>query len=189
MIAALTGVVRDNTTQLVVDVNGVGYGVSVANVLLSQYPVGTPVDLYIYTHVAEQSLELFGFSTQKEKELFLLMLQVSGVGPRTALQLAALGSTQITNAVQQGQTSIFTQVPRVGKKLAQKIIIELSGKLGSLKELQLGSLDDTQSMVLDALRSLGYDEALAHDLVSKEDYSNMEIEIALAQTIKKLRKR
>jgi len=186
MIAFLTGTLLEIGTPIVLLVGGVGYGVRVADKHTASWSQGQSLSLWIHTHVAETSLELFGFPEPKEKELFLLLLQVSGIGPRTALQLSSLGSEQIGRAVRAGDTRFFSQVPRVGKKLAQKIIIELASKLGSLEELQLGTLDTNHALLLEAMLALGYDEHLVYDRVSKTDMSTVTLEQALKQTIQTL---
>lgn len=189
MIAYLTGTLHELGNPLILLVNGVGYGVRVAEKHSAQWSEGQDLSLWIYTNVSETTLELFGFPQKKEKELFLLLLQVSGVGPRTALQLSSLGSEQIGTAVRAGDTKYFTQIPRVGKKLAQKIIIELASKLGSLEELHLGTLDTEHALLLEALLALGYVENDVYDLVRKTEMTGITLEIALKQTMQLLGKR
>ncbi|NCN06396.1 MAG: Holliday junction branch migration protein RuvA [Candidatus Pacebacteria bacterium] len=183
MIAFLTGTLHQVGTPLILLVGGVGYSVRVAEKHQSLWSVGQNLSLWIHTHVAETKFELFGFPDQKEKELFLLLLQVSGVGPSTALQLGAIGSEKISQAVRDGAVRTFTQVPRVGKKLAQKIIIELGSKLGAIEELQLGTLDTDRALLLEALLSLGYEEQRVYDVVRKTNMDNQTLEQALKQTM------
>jgi len=183
MIAHLTGTLLELSSPIILQVGGVGYGVHVSGKHLATWSEGQELSLWIHTNVAEKTLELFGFPDKKEKELFLLLLQVSGVGPKTALQLSSLGGEQISRAVRAGEVRFSSQVPRVGKKLAQKIIIELASKLGSLEELQLGTLDTDHAMLLEAMLSLGYEEHVVYDTVSKTDMSSITLEQALKQTI------
>lgn len=188
MIGFLQGTPKIIGTDLLVLVNGVGYQVSVSShtlALASQQPV---IELYIYTHVREDTLELFGFSSTEEKRLFTLLLDVSGVGPRTALGISDRGPESIITAVQQADTSFFSKIPRVGKKLAQKIIIELKGKLGSLKELQLGPTSSKEQDILNALTSLGFDENHVLDLLREEDYTALALEDTIKRLIQKMGK-
>ena len=147
MIAYLTGSPIFQAQQVVVVTGGVGYLVHVGNTLLSQLSSqqAEQVSLHIYTHVKEDRLELYGFDRLENLELFKLLIAISGVGPKTAQNLVDAGSERLIEAVRQAQTSFFTSVPRVGKKLAQKIIIELKSKLGSLQELNLSTLSPTLS--------------------------------------------
>lgn len=158
MIARLTGTPLEFDQKLIIDVNGVGYAVSITTTTFSKVDWNTLLSLWIYTHVTEQNIELFGFSEIAEQKLFKLLLSVSGVGPTTALAICNLGASKITEAVQQANVSFFTKAPRVGKKLGQKIIIELTSKLGSLKELDLQPLSSAQSEAQEALLSLGFSE-------------------------------
>src|SRR3989344_5047691 len=105
MIAFLTGTLLEIGTPIVLLVGGVGYGVRVADKHTASWSQGQSLSLWIHTHVAETSLELFGFPEPKEKELFLLLLQVSGIGPRTAWQLTSLGSAQLDQSVRCPESS------------------------------------------------------------------------------------
>ena len=118
-----------NQTQALIKANQVGYLVTVSTTILAQ----KPSELYLYTHVKEDKLDLYGFTSWDERSVFELLLSVSGVGPSTAYHIVSAGHTQLVEAVQQAQISFFTAIPRVGKKMAQKIIIELSGKLANSK--------------------------------------------------------
>lgn len=185
MIALLTGTPTILEDSLVLDVNGVGYGLAVGHKTLQQTLDKQTVQLHIYTHVREEALELYGFATLQDKRLFLLLLTVSGIGPRTALAITDKGATAITTAVQQADVSFFSSVPRVGKKLAQKIIIELTSKLGSLKELNLQPLTTFEEELSTALVSLGFSEQESAEIVRLEDFSRHTLEEALQSILKK----
>ncbi len=188
MIGFLTGqpkVVEDKV--IVITKDGVGWEVSVGESLLAKLTNQNEVSLYIYTHVKEDQLALFGFNTQAEKKLFQLLLNVSGVGPTTALNIADLGAERITQAVQEAQVSTFTTIPRVGKKLAQKIIIELKPKLGSLKELELGEVSGQTKELAEALLALGFDEQTAYQTARKFKDDKRPIEVVLKEAIQTLR--
>ncbi|MBP9781583.1 Holliday junction branch migration protein RuvA [Candidatus Woesebacteria bacterium] len=172
MIGMLTGVVILQNQEVIIDVSGVGYQVAVTTSTTAKLINGQTVTLHIFTHVKEDALELFGFPELAEKKLFQLLLSVSGVGPRTALAISDLGASTITQAVQEANVSRFSTVPRVGKKLAQKIIIELKSKLGSLQELELGGVTDpNQQEVVAALLSLGFEEQQIYRVVREIDAS------------------
>ncbi len=186
MIAYLQGQPLVVDSQLILMCNGVGYGVHVTNATLSSIATLQTVSLHIYTHVKEEALELFGFVNHEEKKLFLLLLSVSGVGPKTALAILEKGTTAVVTAVQQAQVQVFSSVPRVGKKVAQKIIIELTPKLGSLKQLQLTPLSTFQSELTLALVSLGFDPDVVEELVRTQELEELGLPQALQLCLKKL---
>lgn len=158
MIAYLKGQAIRSAKGLIVVCGGVGYGVLVPERVFANVDVDGQVELFVHTHVREDALELFGFASHDDQRVFELLIDVSGVGPKTALQILNFQPNEIITAVQQADIGFFSQVPRVGKKLAQKIIIELRGKLGSLKDLDLQPLSPMRQEVKDALLQLGFAE-------------------------------
>lgn len=146
--------------SLLIHVGGVGYEVKVTPATLTSAQqkshLNQDIELFIYTHVREEALDLFGFATLEEKELFMMVLNVSGVGPKTALLLTDRGQAALVTAVQTADVAFFTGIPRVGKKLGQKIIIELKSKLGSLQELSLANDSAHRQDIREALTSLGF---------------------------------
>lgn len=147
-----------------IDVNGVGYKVLVPiHVLSSVRKSNGKVTLFTYTHVREDALSLFGFLSLEDLKLFETLLTVSGIGPKTALGIFSLGSSsEITEAIIKGDVSYFTGVPRLGKKNAQKIIIELKNKLGGT-ELDLSGKDgEEQEEVLSVLKTFGFSSKESH---------------------------
>ncbi len=185
MIAYLEGQALVKKDHLIVLTGGVGYLVFVGSKILSS--INTSVEniaLYIYSHIKEDRFELYGFQNEEDLEIFKMLIAISGVGPKTALALANAGTNQLIEAVQQAQTSFFTNVPRVGKKLAQKIIIELKSKLGSLKELNLGTLSPKAQDVMDALLGLGFEENAVQTILTQLDLENMDLQVAIKTVIK-----
>ena len=186
MIGFLKGTIElQEDPYLFVNVNGVGYKVTASKDLLAQSSkIGDAIKLFTYTHVREDILELYGFSTRENLKLFELLISVSGVGPKTALGVFSIGSAeQILNAIAKGDVSFFTSVPRLGKKNAQKIIIELKNKVGSVVELDLSGEDvKEQEEVLEVLKTLGFSgkEAISAIKSIKKDASTEEkIRLAL----------
>ncbi len=157
MIRMLSGKVHSLLLDgLVLDVQGVGYEVWMASRQLSQYTLGQEVVLQIYTHVKEDALELYGFPTSEDRHLFTLLIGVSGVGPKTALNVLRDGYQVGVEAIRQSNVAFFQSIPRLGKKTAQKIILELQSKVGGeggiTFELQSPVVQDVQ----EALESMGY---------------------------------
>ena len=150
MIGMLKGEVAllDNPF-LIVDVNGVGYKVLVAAGILAKTSLNSKIVLFTYTHVRDDILSLFGFLEFLDLKLFERLIGVSGIGPKTAMNIFSVGERdQIMSAVASGDVGFFTSVPRLGKKNAQKIIIELKGKLDMDSILGNGEGHNEVSMVL-----------------------------------------
>lgn len=185
MIALLIGKPVVQKDHVIMMVGGVGYGVAVGGKTLSELSGKPEATLYIYTHVREDALDLYGFSAHEEKELFKQLLSVTGVGPRTALSIVDFGAQRVVQAIQTADVSLFTSVPRVGKKVAQKIIIELKGKLGSLQELNLGPRSPLEQDVSDALLVLGFTETeIQWGLRVMEDTEETDVAVLVKQAIK-----
>ncbi|HTG00381.1 MAG TPA: Holliday junction branch migration protein RuvA [Nitrospirota bacterium] len=176
MIALLTGRLRRKSRDyLVIDVNGVGYEVHIPLSTSSALPgIGEEVSLHIHTHVREDTLALFGFIDEAEKDAFLLLLGVSGIGPRLALGvLSSLSVPDIVRAIQSSDDSKLCSIPGIGKKTAARMILELRDKVACLAAYscadgdagvrQSGNADDAVS----ALVNLGYKKPLAEEAVKK----------------------
>jgi len=188
MIGYLVGKPKIYGAQLLVLVQGVGYQVAVGQKILVAAQLTDQIELFIHTHVKEEALELFGFANAADKHLFLLLLNVSGVGPKTALVISEMGSTALHTAVQEADVTAFTKAPRVGKKLAQKIIIELKTKLGSIKELNLAEPSPHEQELLLALTSLGFAEDHIREAIKMAHVDGMMVEQALPKVLKVLQK-
>ncbi len=143
---------------LIVDVQGVGYRVLVTNEISSKAKLGEKIKLFIYTHVKEDALDLFGFEELDDLKLFQNFLTVPGIGPKTAMNVFSFHKrADIINAILTSDVSVLTSVPRLGTKNAQKIIIELKSKVGSIKELDLtGKEFEEQTEVINALKNFGF---------------------------------
>lgn len=135
MIASLSGLLRQKSPDsLVLDVQGVGYEVFISSRTYDHLPVvGETCFLLIHTNVREDAITLFGFERQESKDLFLLLVSVSGVGPKLALAiLSGLGTRELTTAISMEDFSRLTAIPGVGKKTAQRLCVELGEKVGKL---------------------------------------------------------
>lgn len=186
MIGSLTGTPKMLGKQLIIEVGGVGYSVSVGTSTLSQIIHKTQVQLCIHTHVREDEITLYGFLSSQDKSLFEHLLGVSGIGPKSALFIADRGVEPITQAVQSADVSFFTQIPRVGKKLAQKIIIDLRSKLGALKELDLTPESQQYSDVVMALENLGFAKSEIYKAIQSIDIEQLSLSDAIKATMKQL---
>ncbi|MFL5273744.1 MAG: Holliday junction branch migration protein RuvA [Anaeromyxobacteraceae bacterium] len=135
MIARLTGLVAEKSVDhAILDVNGVGYRVSLSAVALAALPAaGERVSLRTYTHVREDALQLFGFATEEEEQVFAELIAVKNVGPRAAQNiLSGIQARDLARAVADGDVARLTKVPGVGKKTAERLCLELKDKLATL---------------------------------------------------------
>ncbi|MFQ5341981.1 MAG: Holliday junction branch migration protein RuvA [Anaerolineae bacterium] len=168
MIAMLRGMLelREEDT-IIVDVNGVGYYVNVpASVMNTLGREGSDVSLYTHLHVRENELSLYGFSTLDQRALFQQLLTVSGIGPRVAMALlSAFSPEQLRLAIAEGNVSLLTQAPGVGKRTAERMILDLKGKIDLAELVPAGEPSLADAEVITALESLGYSHAEAQDAV------------------------
>lgn len=160
MIAYLSGIVSHLTPRYcLINTGPVGYEVEAPIRTLQALTQGEAAELYIYTYVREDQLKLFGFETILERDLFTLLIGISGVGPKAALSILSAGTVElIQHAIVKADVTFFTTIKGLGKKTAQKIIIDLKSKLGSLEELDLSDnqLELYSQDVVDALTSFGF---------------------------------
>jgi Holliday junction DNA helicase RuvA len=176
MIASISGKLRrKGTDYLIVDVSGVGYQVHVPLSTYCGIPEnGEEVSLHIHTHLREDSLSLFGFLTEAEKDMFLLLMGVSGIGPRLALAvLSSLSVADLSCAIRSSDDAKLCAIPGIGKKTAARMVLELKDKI----QLLLAPLTTSSSMtvagrnddedVISALVGLGYKKPLAEETVKK----------------------
>jgi len=170
MIASLTGrVERSAPGQVVVDVAGVGYRVHVPLSTFAALPgTGRECRLRIVTVVREEELSLYGFATAEEEELFRLLQGVNGVGPRLALKvLSGLNATNLRHALASADYGLLTTVPGVGKRLAERLVVELRDKVGAAGEAAAPTPagDPIAADALEALMALGYPQKTARKAV------------------------
>jgi len=162
MIARLTGVLAERSPPFVLlDVNGVGYEVQVPMSTFYNLPeLGAKVTLLTQFIVREDAQQLFGFLTAAERESFRELIKISGVGPRIALALlSGLNASELAQAVAAQDTSRLVKVPGIGKKTAERLLLELKGKLApALATPGFAAASDAQSDILQALVALGYSD-------------------------------
>ena len=163
MIAHVFGKVAEKFNgSLVIDVHGVGYEVSVATNDFDAVILDQEIKFYTYHHVREQSEELFGFSSLAAKKLFEMLITVQGVGPKAALAILSLGDAeQVRNAIANADSSFVQKATGVGKKTAERVVVDLSDKVGlpthyGRTEAPLQTELNTSDEALEALMALGY---------------------------------
>lgn len=182
MIALLRGkIVLRESRAVVIDVSGVGYRVHVGRNILSK-PENEEIEVYTHLHVGSDTLVLYGFETPDELGLFLSLLRVSGVGPRSALMiLSEIPAHELRQAIINSDTIPLTRVSGIGKKTADRIILELSGTL--VEQKTVGGDE-----ALDALERLGYTRREASDALHHVDRSIMDVKDRIRSALQTLSK-
>lgn len=154
MIGSLRGtMIHRGIQHILLEVQGVGYRVAITPGVLAMTKEGEQLFVYIHEVIREDAHDLYGFIKQSELDLFLQLLSVSGVGPKVAMTITSIGTSEtVQKAITSGDVDTLTSVPGVGKKTAQKIVLELRGKLVEETE----NLPGVDGEVMSALQSLGY---------------------------------
>jgi holliday junction DNA helicase RuvA len=189
MIGKLKGTISNPTNPLIVDVHDVGYLVHITDKLRSELKAHTSYEFFIYTHIRDDAFDLYGFTTTEELELFKLLLTVSGIGPKTALTVVGRGASAVERAVKLSDVEFFTSVPRLGRKNAQKIIIELKTKLGSLMDLNLSGDNGETKQIVDALVSMGFAKQEVNTVLEKIADTEETLEEKIRHALKLLGRR
>ena len=171
MIAHLRGrVLSKRPSHAVVDVNGVGYEVAISVPTFSELPgAGGEVSLHIHTHVREDALSLYGFLRPQEKELFERLISVSGIGPKLAITvLSGMQAEKMVAAIRGNDIGTLTKIPGIGKKTAERMVLELRDKLDSfgVAAAVVSRHSPMEEDVLSALTNLGYQRAAAERALS-----------------------
>jgi Holliday junction DNA helicase RuvA len=171
MIAHLRGrLLAKHPNQLIVETGGVGYDVTISVPTFSDLPgVGSEVGLHIHTHVREDVLALYGFLRPEEKQLFEKLLTVSGIGPKLAITiLSGMAAEEMVSAIRGNDVARLTKIPGIGKKTAERMVLELRDKLtppGAGAVAAIPSLSTVEEDVLSALMNLGYQRPAAEKAV------------------------
>ena len=204
MIAHLSGtLLSKQATSVIVDVGGVGYEVTIPlSTFYDLEDTGSVVQLRIYTHVREDTLQLFGFKTVRERELFLKIISVTGIGPKLGITLlSGMSADEMIASIRTNNLARLTLIPGVGRKTAERLIMELREKVAELSSAQIeeefgakpdvsaGAPEDAvRADALSALLNLGYQRSGAEkaiDAALKEE-GEMTVESVLRRTLKKL---
>lgn len=161
MIAYIQGIVASyGSDYVVIDQNGIGWQIAYAH--CDALKLNDPIKIYTYMHFSENETSLFGFQTQEEKDLFLRLISVKGLGPKTAMNmLSKSGYQAIISSVEQGDVTALKKMPGIGAKTASQIVLDLKGKLVSIDNIVSKStlVNDYPQEILDAiegLKGLGY---------------------------------
>jgi Holliday junction DNA helicase RuvA len=205
MIAHLSGMLLSKQpTSAIVDVGGVGYEVAIP--LSTFYELGengSPVQLRIYTHVREDALQLYGFKTARERELFLQLISVNGVGPSLAIKLlSGMNADEMIASIRTNNLVRLVAIPGVGRKTAERLVVDLRDKIAALSSpameeefaaqaaaTGLGSSPDAmRDDAISALVNLGYQRAAAEKAVktSADEGGELSVELILRRSLRRL---
>lgn len=200
MIARIKGIlVYKSISHVIVDANGIGYRIFVPLTTFYELPeTGQSVNLNIYTHVKEDALHLFGFHTREDQSIFQMLISVSGIGPKLALNIiSGIPVHEFIRAVTQGNLSRLVAIPGVGKKTAERMVLELKDKilkldLGEMAAEGASGIEKDSAMkedALSALVNLGYKNAAAKNAIDKviaEASGTLSLDILLKEALKSL---
>ncbi len=194
MIAYLKGqLIQKTPNSVVVDIAGVGYCAAIPlSTFVRLGEENSPCELHVYTHLTDNSLSLFGFSTRQEKDLFLRLIGISGIGPKLALNvLSGIGAEELEEAVEKSDIARITLIPGVGKKTAMRIALELQQKIEKRERLLAVKGSREREDLISALMNLGFRRKEVEgvvDQVIKTFKLEAGIEQLLRESLKKLAK-
>lgn len=182
MYAYLNGIIKDiESNYIVLDINGIGYLIYVANPYY--YQIENSYKVYTYTHIREDEFSLYGFKSKEELDLFLKLISVKGLGPKMALPILATGSIEgIMDAIDRENILYLKKFPKIGDKVARQIILDLKGKL--VKTVTNNNINEE---LTEALLALGYKNNDIKKVVASID-SNLTIENQIKEALKLLLK-
>jgi len=182
MIAQLHGkIISKKPTKIIIDVNGIGFEVNITTTTFESIGNSEEISIFTYLSVREDSLTLYGFSSIAEKEMFQLLISISGIGPKLAQGiLSGIQIEELKLAIQERNISRIIAIPGVGKKTAERLLVELKDKVASLEgtfERDVSSISGKKSDAIAALVSLGYNQKQANNIVAKLLAQNSDISI------------
>jgi Holliday junction DNA helicase RuvA len=192
MISKLKGTIDElRPTEVVLDVNGVGYDCSIPLSTYEKLLDFKEITLHIHTYHREDQLRLFGFYTPLEKDLFRILIAISGIGPSMALSiLSGVSSSKLLEAVRGGNTGLLKTIPGIGNAKAEKLIFELKRRVKRLEQLSGGVTHrlSERSEAVEALMSLGFDEARCSRAVDEilQDAPEMGLESLIKKSLQRL---
>ena len=195
MIALISGkIVYKGISHVIVDVHGVGYRIFIPLTTFYELPeAGQIITLHVHTNVKQDAINLFGFYTVQERDLFQLMISVSGIGPKMSMNiLSGISAQELLRAISSGNVGKLVNIPGVGKKMAERLILELKEKVIKKMMIERMPAADNQHQVreiiiedvLSALVNLGYKSNVARDALDKAMHSSEE-ELGMDKLLKK----
>lgn len=191
MIHSLNGILKEKEGNLfAIEIGGIAFKLkSSVNVVNSLPQVGEKVNVFTHLHVREDALELYGFLDKSELEFFEMLIGISGIGPKSALGILGIEKVEkIKAAISEGRVELLTKASGVGKKTAERVILELRNKLFQKGSEKIVGTMESDHDIIEALENLGYSKSQARSALSKVDSSVVRMEDRIKQALSLLRK-
>jgi Holliday junction DNA helicase RuvA len=191
MIAYLKGnLIQKNTNQAILDVSGVGYRVWIPlSTYLKLGSLNETIELLIYTHLTDNSLSLYGFSKEEEREIFLKLISISGIGPKLALNiLSGIEASDLEDAIRKSDVARISLIPGIGKKTALRIAVELQEKLEKKERALVASGFEEKEDLISALMNLGFKRKEVETVVD-EAIQSLSLEVGFEKLLRESLKR
>lgn len=192
MLAYLSGkIINKGSDYVVIRAQDIGYKVFVNSKMYAEIEIGAQIDIYTHQHIREDASDLYGFRSLPDLEMFELLLSVSGIGPKSALSvLSVAGLEDIKEAIAAGDSSLLTKVSGIGKKTAERVILELRSKIGGISAAAAASYGAAAGSgdEIDALMALGYSLPQAREALGSVDKKIKDSGERIKQALKKLGK-
>jgi holliday junction DNA helicase RuvA len=184
MIGSLKGKIQTiQKSFLILDVRDVGYQIFIPHFELTGLKLNDKKEYFIYTYVKEDQITLYGFSSLEDQEIFINLISIAGIGPKTAINILSYsnGSKNIVRAVQEADVDFFSEIKGIAKKTAQRIIVDLKPKIGSIKDIEFETEADRD--LVDALYGLGFSKDEVKKAIKGID-KNLSLQEKLKQALK-----
>lgn len=191
MIHSLSGKLKAKyQNAALIETGGVGFKVNVPESVLRSLPaIGGDVSVFTYLYLREDHVALYGFLTERDLEVFSMLNSVSGIGPKTALGVLGITSTdKLLAAIQGGHTELLTKVSGIGRKTAERIVLELREKIGDTEGAELVSAMESEADIVGALQNLGYSKQEAQEVTRKVGDKPASVEERLKAALRLLKK-
>ncbi len=193
MISFLRGkILNKGQGYVIVEVNNVGYRVFVNSAMCADFDINQDVEVYTHQYVREDSLDLYGFKSLEDLEMFELLLSISGIGPKSALGVLAIASVaDIKDSIARGDSALLTKVSGIGRKTAERVVLELREKIGATADggKRTAESGNVSGDEIDALMALGYSMAQARDALRAVDAKIKDSGERIKAALKELGKR
>ncbi len=190
MLYYLTGkLIQKKENYFILETSGFGLQIFVSATTLKSLPeAGNIINIFTHLHIKEDAWDIYGFFSKPELEFFEKLLSVNGVGPKTALNILNIDTAErLMAAINEGRVDLLTKASGIGKKTAERVVVELKGKFGQIDSGEIAGIMESDSDIMDVLQNLGYTKAQAKQAISKVDSKIKNIEDRIKAALKILK--